>query len=457
MWPLGSPLPGTLTGTTIEWGLRPIGAVCESTELSQTTGSGVLALMLLGSIASSGGAQAACGTVVASGLTSPRSIAIADDGRIFVSEAGNGGSEVLPAEQGDEGGPPPTRGLTARVTQIAPGTPRTVTDRLPSYYSEGAEGPAGLVWAAGKLWLAIGGLGDPRKLTPLSHEGGVVSIDPQSGAVTPLARPADYEKTNNPDPYASETNLYGLALGADGNLYVADAGGNTLYRIDPRSGQLSLVAVLPGQPITREQLPPGLIPPDQPLANPDRGNKAEIDPVPTGVAVGPDGSIYVGLLPGFPFPIGGGKVVKVSPSGAVSEAASGLSMVVAIAFGPDNNLYISQLSKRLSFPSDDAPPAVQPGSVVRVLPNGQTQVVADNLTTPNGIAFDRNGNLYVTVNSAVFAPPQAAVGIGQVLRCDGVARPAQAPVPQSAPAQPTAVPGRPPAPAPAPVQLPRGG
>ena len=67
-----------------------------------------------------------------------------------------------------------------------------------------------------------------------------------------------------------ESNLYGMALGADGNLYVADAGGNALYRVNPRTGELTVATVFAGLPTSR--------------ANPNRGGKNELDPAPTGAS-----------------------------------------------------------------------------------------------------------------------------------------------------------------------------
>ncbi len=396
-------------------------------------------------------AQGRCSTVVASGLVNPRFLAFAEDGTLYVSEAGSGGTEVLPVSpSGDPSEEPQTRGRTGQVTRIGPGGTKTVVaSGLPSYGAEGFGGPAGLVASGGMLWLAAGGPAEvTSQVEPLSVEGAVVRIDPRTGTVAKVADVLAYEKANNPDPYQVESNLYGLALGLDGSLYTADAGGNAVYRVDPRSGQVSLVAVIPGLPISREDLPPGLIGPDEPVANPDRGDRPESDPVPTSVAVGPDGTIYVGLLTGFPFLPGRATVLRVTPSGELSDAVTGLTMVASLAFGPDRLLYVSQLSTSIEFSSLDEPPSIKPGNVLRVLPNGRTQVVADGLNLPHGIAFDQAGNLYVGVNSTGLpgAPPPAAPE-GQVLRCDGVAAAAQPPAP--APSPPPA-----PAPRPAPAQIP---
>ena len=66
-----------------------------------------------------GAAQAAC-TVFASGLMDPRGITVAGDGTVYVTEAGTGGTEQLPAPpQAQPGEPTGNRGLTGQITAIA--------------------------------------------------------------------------------------------------------------------------------------------------------------------------------------------------------------------------------------------------------------------------------------------------------------------------------------------------
>ena len=165
--------------------------------------------------------------------------------------------------------------------------------------------------------------------------------------------------------------------------------------------------------MTADEFPPGV-----PFTNPQRGGRPEIDPVPTGVATGPDGSIYVAYLSGFPFISGKAKVLRVTPGGAVSDAATGLTMAVAVAFGPDGLLYVSQITDGFRLTGPDTPPEILPGSVVRVRPGGAVETVLGDLNAPAGIAFDKAGNLYIAVNAAYGPPDQ-----GQVLRCSGVVAP----------------------------------
>lgn len=344
---------------------------------------------------------------VASDLVNPRYLTIAPDGSLFVSEAGLGGDEPLfmPSPEAgtpEMGTPQPaqpvgTRGFTGRVSKIAPdGTVTEVAAGLPSYNVMEPVGPAGIAFANDKLWLAIGGAGPGTAfLEPLPNENTVVAIDPATGTVTPIADIGAYERASNPHPAAIDSNLYGLAVGADRMVYVADAGGNTIYSVNPESGELTVVAVLDDIP-----LPPGAQGPPM------------LEPVPTGVAINPSGGLFVGLLSGGPFPPGAAKVLAIAADGTVSDAATGLTMVVDVAVGPDGNLYASQIS--LNFLSQ--PPAL--GNVVRIAADGSHEVVVDGVPFPNGIAFDADGNLYLVANTVSFGPPA-----GMILRCDGIATP----------------------------------
>ena len=325
------------------------------------------------------GAQGATGTVVASGLSGPRFLTVADDGTLYVSEAGSGGAEKI---SGGPDGEDTMRGKTGQVTKIAPnGTKSVVAGNLPSYASgEGATGPAGIVLANGAIYLANGNF--VPQGTALSYEGQVVKIDPQSGAIAKVADIGAYEIAHNVDGADVNSDLYGMALGKDGNLYLADAGGNALYQITP-SGQFKVLTSFPGLPAQE--------------ANPERGGKMEVDPVPTGVAVAPDGSIFVAFLGGGEPTPGRAKVVKVTADGKISDAATGFTYAAGLAVGPDGLLYVSELTTGLDMSAN--PPMPKPGRVSRVLANGTKQIVADNLNTPNGIAFDKAGNLYVTTGS----------------------------------------------------------
>ncbi len=345
-------------------------------------------------IAGAPSVAAASGTVIASGLANPRGMLITDDGTIYVAEAGLGGTEAFTAPPY----PPSTRGMTGRVTKIAPdGTKTTIADNLPSLSLGGQGnafvlGPAGLIMVNGALWLATGAM--PNGYPTAPNAASLLRIDPQTGSVTQVADLAAFERANNPDTFELTADPYGVVLGPDGNFYVADAGANDFLRVDPQTGKTTLVTIFAGIP--------------RPTANPARAGAKENDPVPSNVVLGPDGAFYVGLLTGFPTVAGGAKVLRVTANGTVSDVVTGLTSVSWVTFGPDGLLYIVEFG--VTAPNS--------GRILRMLTDGTKQVVADGLNDPNGVAFDKAGNLYVAVNGST-APNDGP--LGQILRIDGVA------------------------------------
>ncbi len=275
-------------------------------------------------------------TVLASGLINPRFVTVGDDGSLYVSESGTGGDELIYEDpSAGEGGPP--EATPAAMRQLRPRSPLEVEvlpvrfprsrqmgpcqswpRGLPSYmFGNEPTGAAGITFANGMIWLAIGGPGPALPLLdPIENENSVVSIDPATGAVTPVADIGAYEEANNPEATTVDSNLYGIAVGTDGIIHVADAGGNTVYNIDSASGELSILAVFDEIPLPEgAQGPPTL------------------QAVPTGVVENPAGGVYVSLLSGGPFPAGAAKVLAVTEDGTVSDFATGLTMLTDTELG----------------------------------------------------------------------------------------------------------------------------
>jgi len=273
-----------------------------------------------------------------------------------------------------------------------------VASGLPSY-SDGV-GPTGIVVANGKIYVAIGGAYGRLGIDPLPNEDSVVSIDPATGAITQVADLGKYEVANNPDGTDVNPNLYGMDIGADGQLYVADAGGNTIYKVDPTSGQFSLLGIVP------QRTPAGapVQPSASPVASPTAGG-GNLQPVPTAVHVGADGNVYVGLLGALVPGVGG--ITVAQADGTFRDVVTARTAVVGVALSPDGRLLASEISLNIA----SSPPAA--GDVVRFETNGTVTPILGGLATPNGIAFDANGNLLVVVNSVPMGPGAS----GEVLRC----------------------------------------
>jgi sugar lactone lactonase YvrE len=282
---------------------------------------------------------------------------------------------------------------------------RIVADGLPSIALGGFEviGPSRVVLADGRAWVVTGFA--HAVLPPRPGEAALLRIHPRTGAVAVAADVGAVERATDPDGFGVESDLNGLARAPGGALHVADAGGNALYRVDRRTGAVRLVTVFAGLPSA--------------LPNPSRGGAAELDPVPTGVVTGPDGSAYVGLLSGFPFPSGGARVVRVAPDGAVSTVADGLTTVVDLAFGRDGALYVLEFASGFDLGPEAQGWRRGTGRILRLAADGTRRVMADGLDQPFGMAIGRRGDVYVTERTNT-TPAEGAQG--RVLRFRGLAR-----------------------------------
>lgn len=343
-------------------------------------------------------------SVVASGLNNPRGIAIGPDGRIYVAEAGTGGAG--PCITGGEG-ETVCLGATGAIARVKWGHVTRVVTGLPSL--AGADGSAAIgphklsFGSHGSLYVTIGLGGSPEDRSALGaggrRLGTLVKVNVKYGSVRRVADLAAYEEKRNPDqgdPGSEvDSNPYGI-LATPFGVYSTDAGGNDLLFTDHR-GHTRTVAVLHA---TMVDAPPFLgLPP---------GTQISLQAVPTGVARGSHGALYVSQLTGFPFPVGGSSIWKVRAGHAPKVFASGFTNVVDIAAGRDGSLYVVEIAKGgllAAFGSGDFT-----GRLVKVARDGtQTTLLESPLFAPGGVAVGRDGCIYVT-NMSI------APGGGQVLR-----------------------------------------
>ena len=342
-------------------------------------------------------------TVVAEGLDNPRGIAIAPNGSIFVAEAGTGGAG--PCFDGPEG--PACFGSTGAIARVWPGGVRRVVTGLPSLAApdgSGAGGPHKLSFLGqGNLYVTIGLGGDTAFRDELGAAGRlagtIVRASVGTGKVREVADLAAHEEAYNPDqgdPGSEvDSNPYGI-LATPHGVYSTDAGGNDLLFTN-RRGRTSTVAVFHA---TMVDAPPFLgMPP---------GSQIPMQAVPTGVARGADGALYVSALTGFPFPVGGSSIWRVRPGQDPEVFADGFTNVVDIAADRQGNLYVVEMAKNgllAAFDSGDFT-----GRLVKVAPDGtQTTLLQSPLFAPGGVAVGSDGAIYVT--NVSIAP-----GGGQVLR-----------------------------------------
>jgi sugar lactone lactonase YvrE len=376
-------------------------------------------------------------TVVIGGLDSPRGLTFGPDGKLYVAEAGSGGDEQsawVPPFQTAKIGP------SGRVLRIDGGQPTVVASGIQSVaLGPAAEvtGPNDLAFVGDTLYVIVG------QANPLPTGARTFSLLSKVGADGKTETVADlgtYELDNNPDGTVPDSNPFGLTAGPDGNLYVADAGGNDLLKVTP-SGQISTA-----------------------MAWKD-------NPVPTTVAFDKSGRAHVSFLSHAPFIVGSSRLERLTAGGSSEVIVPALTMVVDLKIGPDGMPYLLQHSAE--FVLSPPPPKNLPntGRVLRVGPNGLEEM-ASGLNFPTKMAFGPDGALYVS-NNAVGAPKGGEI-VKLTLPASGTPvtiapAPQASPSPAAKPSAPAAapaaspspaakpVPAQAPAPVPSPSALPRTG
>jgi hypothetical protein len=325
-------------------------------------------------------------SVVASGLNNPRGLAFGPDGGLYITEAGvaagTGPSTLVRGE-------PYTYTTTGSVTRYFGGVQSRVMTGLASDYgatSGDVVGPNGIAFGAGGTpIIAIGGGVDPTvRATDLAPGGvnlsrlliGSTSVD--LGA---------YEAANNPAGGPLDSDPWHVARLSDVTL-VTEAGGNSLLRVAD-DGSISTVASFASRAL---------------------GGPFPTEPVPTGIAVGPDGAYYVGELTGFPFPSGEARIYRIEAGSAPTIFASGFTMISDLAFGADGSLYA------LEYDSNGLLAPGSGGALWKVGDDGSRSLVFDGgLVNPTGLAIGSDG-FYVSNFGA-------SSGDGQVLRIAPIPEP----------------------------------
>jgi sugar lactone lactonase YvrE len=347
------------------------------------------------------------GEIVMGGLNGPQGLYIDAEGNLWVIDSGAGGDEeiefidpttfeVLPA----------TLGNTAVIMRLSPGGEPEVFATLPSIaVGQDFIGGARLVELDGEVYATVGVwqifLGE-EVTQPLQAQ--VVRIE--DGEAVTVADLWAHELEHNPDDTDNrESHPYGIAAGPDGLLYVADAAANALISVDPATGETATVAAFDGMP--------GVFP------NPFRGGELIRDPVPTAVAFDDEDGIYVSLLSGAPFIPGTASVMSVSSEGEVIEFATGFTMLTDLKLGSDGNFYAVQFGL---FTQEG--PVFNSGSIVRILPDGSSELLIDGLPFATAIAIDDDGNGYVAINGV------AIPGAGMVVYYEGLTAMEGQPMPQ---------------------------
>jgi len=359
------------------------GAACERGAGERKLARTFLALLAVGAAAAIVTGSAAAGPpavhVVATNLNNPRKLFVASDGTVYVAEAGSGGTSCFTS-----GSSKTCTGSSSSVTEIANGRQRRVVTGLPSAAStdgSDAEGAAAVIVANGRYDVLLGnGRVGKDKASKTEITGDLITTPAGKVDAKVLANFGAFEAAHNPDHGAGpgaaagdpplDSNPYAM-VAYRGGYAVVDAAGNDLLWLSPR-GKLSVLAVFPTQV--------------------EHGIK--VQSVPSSVAVGPDGALYVGELTGAPFTPGSARVWRVVPGRRPTLYAAGFTTISDLAFlGRD--LLVLELSAKGLLDRGS------PGALVRVTPKGKQTVLARaGLHYPTGLAVGARA-IYVS-NDGVY-------------------------------------------------------
>lgn len=336
-------------------------------------------------VASTGGVTSTI-EVVATGLNAPRGLVYdKSKRRVLLAEAGIGAVNLaagnpcgfaergLPFCLGQSGSIYQFNESTASGSRIVTGLPSTTL----TFDGSTTIGLHDIDLRDGVMTVSFGTLGNKQyreSLGPgaamLGHTASVSS----TGQVQPYGDILTFED-NLHAPLHIESNPYGVLGFSWGAIQVNAGGPNTNKGNDLllvlKNGQIFQLAQFPERPS---------------ITDPTRNIRA----VPTSVAIGPDGALYVGELSGAPFFPGEARVWRVVPGHAPTVYQQGFSTIIDIRFDSKGRLIVLQTS---ADPFD----TTGEGALIRVEKNGtRTTLASAGLTNPGGVALVNDNTFYVT-------------------------------------------------------------
>lgn len=312
-------------------------------------------------------------TLAADGIPNPRGFLWDADGSMIVASGGIGGTAELPADE------------SGSIFRIENGCPVTLASGFPSASAFGGRyGVSDVAIVKGTLYALGDGGFDITPPTPAPD--GLFRIN-ADGSWTAIVNIGAWVEKNPTKIVPGDADPGGepFAMVSDGEaLWISESNRGQILRVTPEGAITRIVD----------------------LSDPHE--------VPTGLALAPDGGIYVGFLTTTPYVDGTSKVVKVTADGTVTEIWRGLTMVTAVAVAPDGTLYALEEStgNTMTVPFIRA----NSGRVVRQTGPASLEPVVTGLAQPVRMGFGPDGGLYVA-----YPAHDANIAPGGIIRIDPTA------------------------------------
>ena len=331
-------------------------------------------------------------TTIATDLNNPRGVALLEDGRLLVAEAGTGDSE--PASGTGTGGLLILNDANSDGDFDDDGEREPLVTGVPSYNS---------LPMFGSFHDEVFGVGD---IVTLPDGSIFFTKDDPFAVPDPNSPEEDKLYTGTTGIYQvreerSPLQLINAPATINGLTY--DAGRDVFFMVESGYNRLSKVEDGEVEVIVEfERL------------------ASNQQPVPAGLTMTPEGDILVALFSGFVYDYyeetisfipGDAKIVRVTPEdGTVQDVATGLTTAIDVTIDENGNIFIVEMTTQWPTPLmsrnfdlyDPAQPP-DPGGYVRysgrisMIPadGSETLILADGLDTPTNITY-ADGALYVS-------------------------------------------------------------